>query len=174
MKRSLTSTIVRYVILGIAIAINVFIMVNAFIEGAKSSEISNGASEVAIKVIEEASPGTFATEASKVSFKQFFRKFAGHFCLFGLNGIFSSIAFYLFLRDVHTLPRWSIHLISGVFGFIMAMLSELAQVRTNGRSGSMRDVIIDTSGYLLGLLAVLIVVLIVEFNLRNVQKKQVE
>ena len=174
MKKSLASIITRYVILAIAIAINVFIIVNAFIEGAKSSEISNGASDVAIKVIEEVSPGTFSSEVSRMSFKQFFRKFAGHFCLFGLNGIFSSIAFYLFLRDFKVIPRWSIHFMSGVFGFIMAVLSELAQVVTNGRNGTMKDVVIDSSGYLLGLIAVVIVVLIVEFNIKNIQKKQVE
>ena len=174
MKKSVSSIVVKYIILAIALAINVFIIVNAFIEGVKSSEISNGASEVAIKVIEDVSPGTFAVEASKVSFKQFFRKFAGHFCLFGLNGIFSSIAFYLFLRDVKVLPKWSIHIISAVFGFVMACLSELAQISTDGRTGSMKDVLIDSSGYLLGLLPVVIVVLIVEYNIKKIQKKQVE
>lgn len=173
MKKSKVSIIIKYVILAIAIAINVFILVNAFIEGQKSSEISGHATEVAANIINEAIPNTI-TEVSMPSFRQFFRKFAGHFCLFGLSGIFSSISFYLFLKDIHGIPHWTIHIMSGVFGFVVAIISELAQIVTDGRTGSMRDVAIDSTGYLLGLLVVVLVVLIVEFNIKNLQKKQVE
>lgn len=173
MKKSLPYIITKYVVLAIAIFLNVFILVQAFTEGAKSSEISGHASEVAANLINDVIPNTI-TEVSMPSFKQFFRKFAGHFCLFGLNGIFSTISFYLFLKDYEHFGVAIIHTISGVFGFLVALISELAQIVTSDRTGSMKDVAIDSVGYLLGLLAVLLVVFLVNLNIKLFQKKQAE
>lgn len=173
MKKITAVKVIKYVVLGIAIALNIFILVNGFIPGNASGEMSGNAAENFIKVYNTLVPDGIP-EAAKPVFKSNFRKIFGHFGLFGLDAIFTTTAFYLFLKDIEALPKWSIIICSALFGFIIAVLSELAQIITDGRSGSMRDVAIDSIGYLLGLLTVMIVIIIVEFNIKTAQKKQAE
>lgn len=172
MKKYLKENWLNFVMLFIALAINIFIIVNACFKGAKSSNISTSVGEAVINGINDIAGEDIISAPARPSFLAFFRKFGGHFCLFGLSGIFTSLTFYLFLKKSKLKNPFIIFGISLLVGFIIACVSEFIQVSVDGRFGSWKDVGIDSSGYLLGLIAVLIVAIIIKFSVKNTNKKQ--
>lgn len=71
-----------------------------------------------------------------------------HFCIFGLEG------FLLGLAMMTTLPeRWLGGLLATVSCAVAAVLNEYHQSFSEGRSCELRDMIIDSAGALLGVLA---------------------
>lgn len=85
------------------------------------------------------------------SFAYFIRKSLGHMTMFAINAVFSTLAFYLFLKDEKGYGRWfGILILSAIFGFLMAGLSEFFQFLTIGRGPTWADMTIDYLGYLPG------------------------
>ncbi len=81
-----------------------------------------------------------------VDFASFIRKSIGHFLLFGVNGVFTTIALYLLLKDILK-NKWFIVIISGLFGLTMAGVTELIQLFIPLRNGNFIDVGINIFGY---------------------------
>ena len=150
MKKSKLDWILFAIFLTLALAINVYIIYHACLNGAKSSEASQGVVEVSEEVVNTISPGTVTPE-NHDSFATFIRKSFGHFGLFVISGLFSSLALYFFLKDFKWYKFYFGIIISFGFGFSLAALTEIIQLNVPNRSGEFTDVLIDSSGYLLGL-----------------------
>lgn len=169
-------SILKWIILAVAIAINVFILVNAFINGEASAKESNTIAHTAADVVNTVKPETI-TPSNFDKFAFDLRKAVGHFGLFALSGGFSTWTFYLFLKDTKVGYFLYQLLFTFSFGFLMAVLSEFIQVFTDGRSGNWIDVGIDSSGYFIGVFLVILIVLIRKspiFYIENYKKNQVE
>ena len=108
---------------------------------------------------------------NRTDFYKFVRKSWGHFLLFTVNGVFTTLAIYQFLYK----KKWWLSLaISAAAGISIAALSEFIQSFVPGRAGRISDVAVDSIGYLLSVLAFAIVlfVLIVIRNKKNKDKPQ--
>lgn len=145
------NTVLKFIVLALAIAVNVLIIVNSFVEGAKSSEMSGNFSKVMENIVNDFAEGT-VTDSNRPQFVFFNRKLFGHFCLFGLSGILTTLSYHLFTKDYKAGFHVFGILISLTFGFILALSSELAQYYTNGRFFATKDIMIDFIGYSLGIL----------------------
>ena len=159
--------IIKWIILALAIAVNVFIIVNACIPGAQSSKESSWIVEPAANVINTIKPDTI-NPSNYDSFSSFIRKFVGHFSLFGLSGVLTTLSFKFFVYDKSEKLAYFI-IFSGISGLFLAILSETIQLVVPGRSGEVLDVLIDLAGYFIGLL---VIVLIVYLLKRNTIKKE--
>ena len=167
MEESKFVKIIKWVVLALAIAVNVFIVVNACIPGAQSSQESNWIVEPVANAINAIKEDTI-NSTNYDSFASFIRKFVGHFSLFGLSGVLTTLSFKFFYYDKK--QKFSFFIIfSGISGIFLAILSELIQKFVPGRSGEVLDVLIDLAGYFIGLL---VIVLIVYLLKRNTTKKE--
>ena len=152
----------------LALAINVYIIVHSCLDAAESTKAAAGVVEITEEVVNAVAPGTVTPE-NYDSFTTIVRKVFGHFGLFVISGLLSSLAFYLSLSPL----KWSKHFINVIiglsFGLIIGITTELIQLTVPGRSGEITDVLIDFSGYLLGSL---IIALILFLILRKTKKKE--
>ena len=167
MKKSKLDWILFFIFLTLALAINAYIIYHACLNGAKSSEASQGVVQVSEDVINTIKPDTI-NETNHESFASFIRKAFGHFGLFVISGLFTSLAIYFFIKDFRWYRFYFGIAISFTFGFLVALTTEIIQLNVPERSGEFTDVLIDSSGYLLGLG---IIVLILFLVLRH-KKKQ--
>ena len=82
---------------------------------------------------------------NRSAFRMWVRKYSGHLFLFAVSGFFTTITFYMFLRDK---KWWLSCVISSVFGFTMAGISELLQlIPALKRGAEWSDVWVDFLGY---------------------------
>jgi len=87
------------------------------------------------------------------------RKALGHFGAFFVLGVFSSLTYYLFLnKNKRTLSI----IINVSQGAALAGLTELIQLLTPGRTGTMIDVLIDFSGFIIAAIILTIIFIIKE------------
>ena len=84
------------------------------------------------------------------SFSAFIRKSIGHFLLFVVNGVFSFLFIYYFMKDMEGAKKWLIITVSLCLGLCLASISELIQFFIPSRSGSTLDVLVDFAGFLVG------------------------
>ena len=166
--------ILKWIILGIAIAINVFIIVNSFITGEASAKESNRIAHETADVINTIKPETI-TEKNFDKFAFNLRKLVGHYGLFVVSGIFSTWAIYLFLKDTKA-GYFAFQLaITFGLGLFLAFFTEFVQIFVADRTGAIKDVVIDFAGYFTGVLPVFLIFLIRKskiFHLENYFKKQ--
>ena len=151
-----------------ALAINGYIIMHSCLDAAKSTEASAGVIEVAEEVINTVRPETITPE-NHASFATFIRKAFGHFGLFAISGILSSLAIYLSLSPFDWSKHYMNVIFSLAFGLMIGIITETIQLTVPGRSGEITDVIIDFSGYLLG---AFILGLILFFVIRKMRKKE--
>ena len=148
----------KWIILAVALAINAFIIVNACINGTLSAQESGRFSHFFSGVVNFFNPG-YVSDANFDQFAAVVRKLAGHFALFGLNGIFTSLAYYLFLKDTKIGKVLYISIFSLATGLVVAGISEIIQIFTPDRYGTWGDIGIDFAGYFLGFVLVICVLL---------------
>ena len=160
MKKSKRDWILFAIFLVLALAINAYIIYHACLNGAKSSEASSQVVEVSEDVVNTIKPDTI-TEANHDSFASFIRKAFGHFGLFVVSGLFSSLAIYFFIKDFRWYRFYFGIAISFAFGFSLASLTEIIQLNVPERSGEFTDVLIDSSGYLLGLSIIVLILFLI-------------
>lgn len=98
---------------------------------------------------------------------RFTRKVIGHFSLFLVTGVFGMLTLVAYKDKMRYLYALLINL---GYGFILGGVSELLQLIPKGRVCQFKDVIIDTSGYFIGVLAVLLILLVVKRKQKNNQK----
>lgn len=159
-----------WVLFGVSIFLNLFILINAFIPGNESAESSSWIAILCAHVINLFKAGTI-NDTNMEAFSAFIRKFVGHFSLFLVDGVISSLYLH-FLRLVYpTLKWWMTLLISFLSGLFIASLSEFIQIFIPGRVGALSDVLIDSGGYVVGLLAVVFVFLLLALLALKRKKK---
>ena len=163
--------ILKWIIFSVALATNLFIIVNSFIFGNASTAESSAVTNAAAGVINSISPGSI-NKGNMESFVVLVRKLFGHFALFGFSGVFSTWTFYLFCKD--TKFNYFIHFgcLSLLFGFAVAYLGEFIQLFTPGRSGSVADVVINFLGYFMGDLLVIFVLFLAKKPIFQLQKQE--
>lgn len=161
--------ILFFVFLTLAVAINVLIIVESCIGGEGSAAQSFSFSEAIANMIESIFPGAIKDHAA---FHSAIRKIVGHFLLFGLSGIFTSLTFVM---NDYMMERfkWKNIIFVLSIGLVIAVVSELIQYFVPGRYGVLTDILIDCSGYLLfsGLVC-LVYVLILKRNQKTKAKLQ--
>lgn len=168
MKKSKLDLILMIIFTVLALAINAYIIYHSCLNGSQSSQASQGVVEVSEEVVNTVRPGTVTPENHN-AFATFIRKSLGHFGLFVVSGIFSSLAIYYIFKDF----KWIKHFLNTIFalsfGLIVATTTEIIQLNVPERSGEFTDVLIDYSGYLLGAFLVGLVLFLV---IRHQRKKQ--
>ena len=154
----------------LALAVNVFIIVRSCLNASQSSDASNGVTDFIARIINGIKPGTI-TDANYDSFSGFIRKAIGHFGLFMVSGLLSTLTFYLVLN----LFKWAKYylqiIIALAFGLMIAMITEVIQLNVPGRSGEFTDVLIDCGGYVLGFSIIFFILFLV---IRFKNKKSVK
>ena len=158
---------ITIIVIILAVAINGYIIMHSCLDAAESTKASQGVVEVAEDVVNTVRPETITPE-NHDSFASFIRKAFGHFGLFVVSGLLTPLALYLSLSPF----SWAKHYINVMFslavGLFMGILTESIQLSVPGRSGEIKDVLIDFSGYLLG---TLIIGLILFLVIRKLRKK---
>lgn len=135
--------ILFYIFLILSIATNVLIIVESSIGGSGSASQSASLSDWFMKILEAI--GISITDVE--TFRYVFRKLIGHFLLFGLSGLFTSLS--LVLSDyLMNKFKWKNMLFCLGLGVIIAIISELIQAFVPGRYGTFTDVFIDLAGYI--------------------------
>lgn len=160
MKVSKKYLIWTIIICVLAIAINAYIIMHSCLDAVKSTEASNGVVEVSEEVVNTVSPGTVTPE-NHDSFASFIRKLFGHFGLFIISGLLSSLAIYFAFNPLKWSKYWLLIVISLAFGLMMGIATELIQLNVPGRSGEFKDVLIDFGGYLFGFLIILLILFLI-------------
>ena len=162
--------ILKWIIFGVALATNLFILANSFVNGDASTAESSAITNTAAGAINSISPGT-VTNNNIDSFVVLIRKLFGHFGLFGISGVFTTWTFYLFCKN--TKFNYFIHfgLLSLLAGFGFAWLSEFIQLFMPGRSGSVNDVLINFLGYFIGDLLVIFILFLAK---KPIFQKQIQ
>ena len=153
----------KWTFLGLAVAINLFIIVNSCINGTISSQESGSFSQFTANFINIFFPNTI-TDANFDSFAFGLRKLVGHFGIFLLNGIFTTLTFYQFLKDTKFKNALFILVFSLSLGLSVACLSEMIQIFTPDRYGTWGDIGIDFGGYVLGFGATFLILILAKYT----------
>jgi VanZ family protein len=144
----------------IALAINVYIIVHACLDGVQSTEASKGIIDTTEEIINDIKPGTI-NESNYSDFVTFIRKAFGHFGLFAISGFFTSLAVFLSINPFKWSKYYMPIILSLEFGLLMGLVTELIQLNVSGRSGELMDVLIDFGGYLLGFLLIFVILFLI-------------
>ena len=172
MEESKAHKVIKWIVLSLAIAVNLFIIVNACIPGAQSSRESNWIVEPVANIINSIKEDTI-NASNYDSFSSFIRKFVGHFSLFGLSGILTSLSFKFFYYN----KRYKVvflSIFSALVGILLAFLSELIQLVVPGRSGELLDVAIDLAGYFIGELIIILIVSILRLRTSKINNSDID
>ena len=123
------------------IVITVAVMVFIFVQSALSADQSMQQSNFIVKWL----AALFHADATTLSFV--IRK-SSHF----LEYLILGVSLLLTVRDLFLLNLRKSGIIAFAFGVVYAITDELHQLLVNGRSGEVRDVLIDAGGVLIGVL----------------------
>ena len=117
---------------------------------------------VDIEIAFEIKPQLLITDLNSFFLKV--RKSIGHFGAFLVLGIFSSLTYLLYFNS----KKWKITLpINYLQGIGLAFLTEFIQLFVPGRVGSLTDVLIDSTGFIISSTIIIII-----FIIKNLKKKQ--
>lgn len=141
------TTIAFYIFLVLSIAVNVFIIVEGGIGGEGSANQSFSITQIFIDFVKNINPNSpIVTDPETTHYV--IRKLVGHFGLFGVSGILTTITYCLINEGLD--KRKAEIIISSIFtGLLVAFISELMQLFAPGRVFAIADVGIDFSGYFL-------------------------
>lgn len=160
----------QWLIFVIAIAVNVFIIVNACLSGNKSTEAS-GWLVTFLKTIINGIKANAINDENIGEFTKLIRKLIGHFSLFVLSRIFTTLSIkYLYFNKKHNFMFFII--IAGISGLFLATLTEFIQRFIPGRSGELLDILIDFAGYSLPLSILGIIIYFQHQKISNIENKE--
>lgn len=162
-------SIIQWIVIFLAIAINVFIIVNSCLPAGPSTQESNWVVEPAKNVINTIKANTI-NETNYNSFAHVIRKLVGHFSLFLLSGILTTLSIKIIYYNAKQYFLVFI-IFSCISGLFLAILTEFIQLLVPGRSGEILDVLIDFGGYLL---ATLIIGLIIYLKRKKMSRLENE
>ena len=163
-ERFKTLKVYEWIIIVIALIINLFILVNAFIPAGPSTSESNWIVEPIKEVTNAIKPNTI-NETNIGTVSSVVRKLVGHFSLFLVSGVFTSLSLIYIRKELYE-KLWLFFVFSCSFGLFLAILTEIIQLFIPGRSGEIGDVLIDFSGYLVALIIIFIILFIKKKNTR--------
>ena len=169
MKRSKKDFVLLVIFSVLAIAINAFIIYHSCLNANQSTEASSFVVDVFKNIINAFKANTI-NDNNYGDFANVIRKLIGHFGLFMVSGVLSSLAFYYLLKPYKWYKHYFAIIISFVFGFIIASITEIIQLSVPGRSGEFTDVLIDSGGYLLGLGIASLILLLILKNKQNARE----
>ena len=158
----------QWLIIVLALAINVFIIVNSCMNAHQSTRESGLIVELLTNIINGIKPGTINDENIS-SFSNVIRKLIGHFGLFLESGIFTTLSVKFIHYDLKK-KYWIFVIISSSFGLFLAILTETIQLFVPGRSGEFRDVMIDFGGYAIPLIIISLIVFLRSKKSSNIEK----
>ena len=159
----------QWIIIVLAIIVNVFIIVSSCLPADPSTEESGWIINLAKSFINFFKADTI-NESNIGPFSSFIRKFVGHFSLFAVSSIFTTLSIKFIYYD-NRKRFWIFVLYSAIFGLSLALLTELIQLFVPGRSGEIRDVLIDFSGYLLALIIIGLIIFLKNKKISNVENE---
>lgn len=166
-KKYLIFTIIAVVF---ALAINSYIIMHSCLNGTNSGKASQPIVDFSEEIVNTVSPGT-VNESNYAAFATFIRKAFGHFGLFMVSGLLTSIAFFLVLNP-HKWAKYYLQIIIALaFGLAIAAITEIIQLNVPGRSGEFTDVLIDYGGYLFGFSIVFLILFLI-IRAQNKKKHQ--
>lgn len=145
-------SVVQWIVIVLAIIIDVFIIVNSCLPAGPSTSESNWLVIPIKNLINLVKPNTI-NDGNIGYLSAFVRKFIGHFSLFMVSGFLNTLSFK-FVYFNATQKYWKFIIISCITGLFLAFLTEFIQKFVPGRSGEITDVLIDFSGYLIGVLVI--------------------
>ena len=152
----------QWIIIVLAIAIDLFIIVNACLPSGPSTQESNWIVEPAKNVINTFKANTI-NETNIDGFSSFIRKFVGHFSLFLVSGILTTLSIKFIYYDLEQ-KFAKFMIISCISGLFLAILTEFIQLFVPGRSGEMMDVLIDFLGYIIATLIICLIIYILRLK----------
>ena len=144
------------------ISLDVFLIVEASMNGNASGSQSNSFSQVfidLIRAIDYNSPLLSDID----TFRLVIRKLFGHFLAFGLSGILTVLTLST-VKDLIIKKNLFVIIFTLIKGLLLASITELIQYFIPGRSGNFVDIFIDYGGFLL---FASIIYIIVYFVLKN-------
>ena len=150
----------------LALAINGYIIMHSCLNATESSKASAGVTDL-IKNFINFFKHDAINDSNYGSFSTFIRKAFGHFGLFAVSGLLTSLAIYLSLSPYSWCKPYMNVMFSLVFGLFMGLLTEIIQLGVPGRSGEITDVLIDFSGYLVGTFIMGLILFLVIRKLRK-------
>ena len=163
-KKHLVFTIV---VSALALAMNIFIIVQACLNG----EQSGSASGILVNIL-KSFIGIFNKEAINEenigTFTSVIRKLIGHFGFFALSGALTTWSVYLVTCYLKKYKHYMGIIFSLCFGLFLGGLTELIQVFVPGRGPQVTDVLIDFGGYILGAAIVILILAI------HIRRKEIE
>lgn len=159
----------QWLIIVLALAIDIFIIVNACLPSGPSTQESNWIVEPAKTVINSIKENTI-NETNIDSFSSFIRKFVGHFSLFMVSGFLTNLSIKFIYYD-YKQKFYGFIIISCISGLFLAILTEFIQIFVPGRSGQISDVAIDFLGYFVSILIIGIIVYIRMRKRTNLENK---
>ena len=159
------------ILTSLAVIINAFIIVQSCLNGARSTESSGFVVNLLKSIINGISPNAI-NDGNIETFSGVIRKLVGHFGLFLVSGLLTSSALYLWIKELSWYKNYLFLCISLGFGFVLAGLTEIIQLFVPNRSGEFTDVLIDFSGYILGLGIIVLVAFLVYRHNKNKEIKE--
>lgn len=163
-KRHLVFTIV---VSTLALAMNIFISVQACLNGEQSSSTSGILVNILKSFINAFNKETI-NEENIGTFTTVVRKLIGHFGFFAISGALTTWSIYLVSCYLKKYKPYMGIIFSLSFGLFLGGLTELIQVFVPNRGPQVTDVLIDFGGYILGAAIVILIVFI------HVRKKYME
>ena len=130
------------------------------LDASNSTNASKGIVDVTENIINTIAPGSI-NSSNHDSFVTFVRKLFGHFGLFFISGVLTSLDTYLLFNSKRWSKYWLLITISLSFGLLMGIITETIQLTVPGRSGEFTDVLIDFGGYVLGFSIVLLILFVI-------------
>ena len=152
----------------LALALNIFIIVNACLNGEQSTGAANPIVEASKAVVNTFSPNA-VNETNINDFTILIRKLFGHFGLFAVDALLTGWALFMWIKPLSWYKSYRFLYISLSYGAFLAALTEIIQVFIPGRSGQFTDSLIDFGGYIIGLL-ILNIILFFIFKKQNKDK----
>ena len=151
-------TIFKIVLLILYIGWAVFLIIEAAMDGAASSNQSGTVTEIVVDTVNSIAGKEVMQNNEKTQLIT--RKLVGHFLSFTLLGVFSSLTYFLFMKKRLWLPM----IINFAAAFAFAALTEFIQSFKAGRSGNFVDICIDFGGFLVSGITISIIFIIKHYK----------
>lgn len=146
---------IKYIFLILYLASIAMIFMSSLETGKESSEDSSEVTTVIVDEVKKITDDKVQLDFDTTHF--YVRKIIGHFGSFMLCSILGLLCFYLF-----TLKNKKAVIVSISTGLIVAVVSELLQLLSEGRSCEIIDMLIDYSGYLCGTIFTLLIICLIK------------
>ena len=141
MKNNNKYKILMIIFLILAVGINVFIIVEAAMSGSNSASQSSWVGDIIAKIF---------NITPDENFYHLVRKLVGHFGLYVVNGVITTLAEYFLIKFKNQYKEKLLLIIFLASGVALASISEFVQILAQNRGPAFTDILINFSGYFLG------------------------